>query len=165
MRIFTLSTALTSPRSRQFATASARVSDVEDELPDAKTEAVRIDYEDDSIAVDDVCQKHGVGLTRLYAMRDRWNWKGRRKARAANRTVLIGRMFGLLDSQITLLEENMKSTGDKEVAVLGNLARTLEKLIDIQDAEKPKRSTKAHSRDMQDIRRQLEKRIDDLTKG
>jgi hypothetical protein len=141
------------------------VSDVDDALPDAKAEAVRIDYENTSIPVDDVCEKHGVPLARLYAMRDRWNWKGRQKPRAVNRTVLIGRMFGLLDNQLTLLEENMKSTGDKEVAVLGNLARTLEKLIEIQDAEKPKRSTKAHSRDMQDIRRQLEKRIDDLTKG
>lgn len=147
-------------------TAGFSVTD-EPEIPLVSfRDAVQIDYCGDALTVAQVATKHGLRGDAIYAMAKKHGWPLRRTATAkVHRPELIKRMFLLLDRQISLMEETMKSIGDKEVAVLGNLARTLEKLIEIEDAQAPKRATKAHSKDMQDIRRKLEKRIDDLTKG
>jgi uncharacterized protein YjcR len=148
-----------------FNIASISLAELGNPAPVFDWAAIKSDYEAGGMTVTAVAEKHGVAIAALHAERKRAGWTLRRIVSTTNRTSLIGRMFRLLDRQITQLEETMAKSGDKEVAVLGNLARTLEKLIEIEDAEKPKRSTKAHSKDMQDIRRKLEKRIDDLTKG
>jgi hypothetical protein len=153
------------PSWRIFKIASISLAELENPAPAFDWAAIRSDYEAGGMKVMAVAVKHGVTVAALRAASKRAGWNLRRVASSTNRSSLISRMFRLLDRQITQLEATMAKSGDKEVAVLGNLARTLEKLIEIEDAEKPKRSTKAHSKDMQDIRRKLEKRIDDLTKG
>ena len=72
-------------------------------------------------------------------------------------------MFRLLERQIKQLEENMTQTGEKEVAVLGKLASTLEKLIDIDNAEL-ERSRTAHrsARKCSNLRNKLAQRIAQL---
>ena len=59
-------------------------------------------------------------------------------------------MFRLLERQIIQLERDMDKTGEKEVAVLGKLASTLEKLIEIDRAERPQPPTR--HKDMQELR-------------
>jgi hypothetical protein len=53
---------------------------------------------------------------------------------------------------------------DKEAVLLGNIARNLEKLIDLDKAQTPGREVKAETAEMQDMRRQLAGRIDALVK-
>jgi hypothetical protein len=144
--------------------ASIFLAELDNPAPGFDWVRVRHGYEVGRMTIKALCTKYGVTADAIQQERERSGWRRRRIA-TPNRSSLINRMFRLLDRQITQLEETMAKSGDKEVAVLGNLARTLEKLIEIDDAEQPKRSTKAHSKDMQDIRRKLEKRIDDLTKG
>jgi hypothetical protein len=127
--------------------------------------AIEHDYYSD-LTLQAVAHKHGMSIRKLYRMRDKLGWPKRRDGpHEVDRLQIINRMFRLLERQIITVEATMKDVTDKEVAVLGNLVRTLEKLIDIEKAQAPKVTTKAHSEDMHDIRKQLEKRINDLTKS
>jgi hypothetical protein len=85
--------------------------------------------------------------------------------RAIDRGAIIGRMFRLLDRQIIQLEHDMTSTGEKEVAVLGKLASTLEKLIDIDNAETAGQPARGPGKDMRDLRNKLAARIEQLKRG
>ena len=76
------------------------------------------------------CDWSSDGALPIYARR-RFGWPSRHQ-RASQRQKLIGRMFNVLENQIRQIESNeMNLSCDKEVALLGNLARTLEKLIEL----------------------------------
>ncbi len=80
-----------------------------------------------------------------------------------DRDILIGLMLGVLERQITHLENvEMTATGDKEVVVLGKLASTLEKLIDIEDRAK---APAGQGEDMQALRTKLARRIENLKRS
>jgi hypothetical protein len=91
-------------------------------------------------------------------------WRRRNRRHQADRTGIITRMFGILEQQVILLENSMRQAGEKEVAVLGKLASTLEKLIQIDNAaaEKPK---EASTKEMTDLRNRLAERIEQLKRA
>lgn len=124
-------------------------------------EAVRIDYLAESISLRAIQRKHGLTEAAL-----RWGIRTRdwphRSLRPVGRTRIITRMFRMLERQITQLEKNMTSTGDKEVTVLGKLAGTLEKLIDIESKAGAGKPVRKQTREMLDIRNRLIKRIEQL---
>ena len=86
----------------------------------------------------------------------------------AMRRILIDRVMVILERQIEFaekkLEEKEDRQVDKEAVLLGNIARNLEKLIDLDKAQQPGREVKAENAEMQDMRRQLAGRIDALVK-
>lgn len=82
-----------------------------------------------------------------------------------DRPALISRLFKVLEKQIQLLEENMASPGDKEVALLGTITRNLEKLIDLDRKEDGGKTDKLRSREIDDLRQKLVARIDQLRKA
>lgn len=80
-----------------------------------------------------------------------------------SRARLIGQMFRVLGRQITQLEsEHMTQIGDKEVALLGNMVRSLDKLIELDNEEKAKKPRRTSSRQIGDLREKLAARIDQL---
>ena len=57
----------------------------------------------------------------------------------------------------------MGDIGDKEVGLLGNMARTLEKLIEVQGQKRTGTGpSEAQRKDMADLRRRLGDRIEQL---
>lgn len=85
--------------------------------------------------------------------------------RSVTRSALIKRLFRLLERQIAQLETNMTDPGDKEVAVLGNLTRNLEKLIELDLKEKSRSGKTAKRTDMDTLRQKLADRIEQLRKA
>lgn len=63
------------------------------------------------------------------------------------------------------LGSKTRPTDAKEVTVLGNLARNLDKLIALEKADATGRSSAPETAEMREIREKLAKRIDELTKG
>jgi hypothetical protein len=120
---------------------------------------VAVDYFYDHITIQALCRKHRITRGELLyrAMRHRWKTV---RGNYTDRGILIGMMLGVLELQIGHLEEvEMTKTGEKEVAVLGKLATTLEKLIDIEDKSRRPAGT---GENMQDIRNKLARRIENL---
>jgi hypothetical protein len=124
---------------------------------------VRVDYEALGITRAAICRKHGITRAELAAKAKLSRWSAAR-TNDTDRAILIGMMLGVLEAQIGQLEAaaEMTATGDKEVAVLGKLATTLEKLIEIEDKGQGNAAPRRATADMKALRNKLARRIDQL---
>ncbi len=130
--------------------------------PDWKT--IETEYLQGDLSVALICEKHNISSSCLNNARRRLGWPGRYQQRTTQRQKLIGRMFNVLENQIKQIEsKQMNLSGDKEVALLGNLARTLEKLIEL-DAKQLLASKPdiGENKDMKALRQKLALRINQL---
>ncbi|RYE81805.1 MAG: hypothetical protein EOP19_17810 [Hyphomicrobiales bacterium] len=129
------------------------------ERPGPDWEGAALDYLYARLTIAAICRKYGVSRGELLQRAVRHKWKTLRTD-DTDREILIGMMLGVLEQQIGHLEKTeMTQTGDKEVAVLGKLATTLEKLIDIEDKSRAPAGT---GENMQELRNKLARRIENL---
>ena len=126
--------------------------------------AIRAEYKHGEEIVRVIAERHGVSCGAVNWRVRRDLWARRNRTGQVDRPLIIKRMFVLLERQVIQLGVDMKETGEKEVAVLGRLATTLEKLIEIDDAAAG-RARPAQSRKMRDLRDQLAQRIEQLKRG
>jgi hypothetical protein len=126
-------------------------------------DAVGRDYYDTNLPILALCTKHDLTAAEFRRARDQLGWR-RRHVPKISRSVLINRMFRLLDRGIKQLEDTMTTTGHQEVMVLNHLANTLGKLIEIEGSAN-KRATPRQTRDMHDIREKLVQRIEELKRA
>ena len=134
--------------------------DETDDKPPVDWAAVRADYEtgEETLAV--IAARHGTTPSALSWRAKKQLWPSRYRTGNVDRPQIIKRMFRVLELQVLALEGNMEQTGEKEVAVLGKLASTLEKLIDIDNAAS---ATKPRARkDIEELRNKLAQRIAQL---
>ena len=132
-------------------------------LPEIDWAAVRVDYEQLAITRNAVCRKHKISMGQLLERAWKARWE-RPDGELTDRNILINKLLALLEAQLDQLEQTMSAAVDKEVNVLGGLAKNLKELIGMQKAERGGKTDDAETREMQDIRRKLAKRIDALTK-
>jgi len=129
------------------------------ERPEPNWDLVAVDYLYDHMTIPALCRRHRISRGELLRRAARHKWKTLRQ-HDTDRLILINEMLGVLELQIGHLEEaKMTQTGEKEVAVLGKLATTLEKLIDIEDKSKAPAGT---GENMQELRNKLARRIENL---
>lgn len=126
--------------------------------------AIRAEYENTKLTVETIMDKHGVSRTRLYAMAQAEEWTPRQSFDRSGRRGVIARMRRVLERQLTFMEAEMDGSSDKEVALLGNMVKTLEKLIELDAKDKQKEPSKQQSREMAQLRQKLAARIDQLKK-
>lgn len=125
---------------------------------------IRLDYEGEGQTIREIAAHHHVSTRSLYKHAAEEGWRRRNAHRQVDRSAIITRMFRVLERQIISLDNNMKQTGEKEVAVLGKLASTLEKLIDIDNAAAPPNPV-VQQHDMKELRHKLARRIAQLKAG
>lgn len=122
-------------------------------------DVVAEDYRWGRLTIPAICRKHRIARNELLQRAAKNKWKTVRDDNT-DRDILIGMMLGALEQQIGHLETiEMTKSGEKEVAVLGKLATTLEKLIDIEDRSRTPAGTRE---DMQEIRNKLARRLENL---
>ncbi len=135
---------------------------------EADWDAVRLDYVQGAMTVPEIEDKHGVTRTQLYWRRARENWP-RRNAGHASRATLIKRLMKLLEKQIAELEDDMakpdRTISDKEVALLGNLTRNLEKLTELDRKERGPGKPARNSAEIEVLRKKIAARLSELKKG
>ena len=124
--------------------------------------AVRADYEARSKKVTDILQEYGIISDDLYARIECEDWRRRTKTHAPTRHTLILKLFRILERKIEQVETTMDQPLDKEVAILGNLTRNLEKLIELDDVEKSRRGHRTKRADIDAMREKLVRRIEQL---
>jgi len=126
--------------------------------------AVRAAYEVPGETIAAIAKRFGTSTRAIHKHALDEGWSRRYEGRQVDRSGIITRMFRVLQRQIVFMEENMTQAGEKEVAVLGKLASTLEKLIQIDDAaaEKPK---PANTKEMTNLRNRLAERIEQLKRA
>lgn len=138
------------------------------EDPGVDWSAVRADYEAGELSLGEIAGRHGVKDHHIRYRREREGWRVR-LGRRTEPGALVGRMLGLLDRQIRELERRMKDHGtmetgpgaEKDVALLSNMARTLEKLLELDAAGRAGRKGRLVP-PIEDLREQLAKRLEAL---
>ncbi len=122
---------------------------------------IRQAYESGEGTIARICEQFAVtkGALEYRARRDRWIGRQARDANA--RSLLLGRMFKVLDGQVQHLESaDMTSNVEKQTVLLGTMAKTLEKLIELDHADRGNKP--AQKKDIRDLRNKLAARIDQL---
>lgn len=124
--------------------------------------AVRLDYEAGEMTIFEIVRHHQLRLAQLETRARKNKWV-RRSGPEADRRILVFKLFSLLERQMDLLEEAMERGEKVEKAVLGELVRGLERVIELQKADKSTGSD-TETAEMARIRRELAARINAITK-
>ncbi len=124
---------------------------------------VRSDYESKNGTITQICGRYGItyGQFRGAFLREKWS---RRNRRQVDRSALIEALYRELERLIMRLGSRTRPPDNKEVTLLGNLARNLDKLIDLDRADAAGKSGTSETAEMRDIREKLAERINALTK-
>lgn len=134
-------------------------------------DAVRVDY-DAGMAQSNIEARHGITHSALNWHIKTALWPPRRKSSVIDRPMIITRMFRVLERQVMDLEMEMADmtkratrSGDREVVLLGKLAGTLDKLMDLDGRAGEGRRTKTRTKEMKDIHHKLIERIEQLKRA
>jgi hypothetical protein len=124
-------------------------------------DAVRRDFEAGTLTRNAVAKRYRMPFKQLveYARANKWV---RPETEAVDRQILIFKLLALMERQMDLVSEQMDS-GKYEAGVLGNLVRDLDRLIGIEKAEVRPKPTVTDTREMEMLKRKLEKRIRAIT--
>jgi hypothetical protein len=128
-------------------------------------EPLRFDYESKNGTLLQLEERHSITAGQLRGAIKRGGWT-RRNRRRVDRSALIEALYQALERQVMKLGRKLNPTDVKEVALLGSLARNLDKLMALEKADAAaSRAGTAETAEMRDIRQKLAKRINELTKG
>ncbi len=121
--------------------------------------ALQGEYEEKILTIVALCAKYDISRSRLYELARQHGWRLRSPKRV-DRNDLIERLLRLVQAQIGYLETQMRKKTSDHAAMLGRLVNTLDKLIELKDADdsgrsKPVRASKA----MTDLRAKIADRI------
>lgn len=125
--------------------------------------AVRVEYEAGEELIKVIAARHGITQSQIDWRSRREAWVPRQRGARVDRGAIVGRLFRLLDRQTMAMEKMMSDEPDREMAALGKLVTTLEKLIEI-DERTARKAPRRQSVDAEGLRRKLAERIDRLVK-
>ena len=126
---------------------------------------VRADAEDDRLTESQICRKHKVTADEYRMRMRREGWRVDHREPELELAMLIRRLFVVVERHIERLEVvDMSETGEKEATVLSKIVATMDKLIEIRRQSAARRG-RHETREMQDLRNQMARRIDRLKRG
>jgi hypothetical protein len=121
--------------------------------------AVQMDYEQSNGLLSEICVRHGISEAQLRHRRERHGWQMRNEW-TLKVGPLLNRMMRVLDGQVRQLEKAMAEPVDRNAALLSTMTKTLEKLIELDDAHRSKKPSQR--REHSDLRNKLAARIEQL---
>ena len=112
-----------------------------------------------------ICHRHGISPEQLVDRIRTHKWSVPEDRSAEDRALLVRKLMVGLETQLAGLEAGgMGQTGDK-VATLQKLTATLDKLLEIERQVAGNRPPRRQSREMQELRSKIAKRLDELKIG
>ncbi|UJW85510.1 hypothetical protein [Devosia sp. SL43] len=121
--------------------------------------SIRHAYENGDGTIKQICERFGVTKGSLEHRQRVDRWIPRLTTNANNQSVLLARLFAVLEAQVTKLSNTKGETlGDKEANQLSEMIKNFDKLSTIEAADTSKGGP-AQKKDMRDLRDKLAKRI------
>lgn len=121
--------------------------------------AVQAAYEAGEMPQKEIWETFKVTAAKIRYRRQSEHWAMPTKRRVARGT-LITAMMRVLAKQIETLEKQMPEQIDKEATLLGTMAKTLEKLIQLEKGEAGQRPVQ---KDLSALRLKVAKRLEQLS--
>ena len=132
---------------------------------DVDPELVRVDYEGKDLLLIAVCKKHRISNSTLNRMVARYGWTMRAPHRI-DPNDLIMRMFDAVDAQMKDLETITTDYGTTHANMLNRLVTTLDRLIEIKDADaRRNRQSGKPSKEIAELRSKIAHRIAELSQS
>ncbi|WP_240232892.1 hypothetical protein [Devosia lacusdianchii] len=126
--------------------------------------AIRRAYEHGEETIREICVRFGVTKGSLENRYRKERWISRLANKANRQRSTLGRLFAVLERQVTKLANTSGETlGDKEAQQLTELIKNFDKISTIAN-EETKVDAPREKRDMRDIRDKLAKRIDQFNR-
>lgn len=110
-----------------------------------------------------ICAQYGITTKRL-ADRIRANkWDVPEDVTAHDHSLVLNQLFFVLERQVQhLTKVDMTGPGDREVATLQRLTATLDRLIALDRQVTGRQSERRESKEMQELRGRIARRLDEL---
>lgn len=109
-----------------------------------------------------ICQRHVISLEQLSEHIRTHKWSVPEERSVEDRALLVRKLLVGLETQLEGLKAGtMAETGDR-VAMLQKLTTTLDKLLEIERQVAGNRPPRRQSREMQELRLKIAKRLDEL---
>ena len=109
-----------------------------------------------------ICEQHGITLEQLKEHIRTHKWDVAEDASEADRLLLLRKLFVGLERQLARLREAMVERPEDQVGAMQRLTTTFTKLLELErrmNAGKPERR---QSRQMQELRARIAKRLEEL---
>jgi hypothetical protein len=127
--------------------------------------AIRDEYENRVGTLDQLAARHGVTRSAISWRARRDCWRGRNTATGSSGPALKARLLRLIERQLFHLEKETGRMNDKDIAAMGRLAATLEKLMTGETKVRSKAAPKQPPQEMRDLRDKLMARIERLSRS
>ncbi|HEV7276133.1 MAG TPA: hypothetical protein VGN80_07595 [Devosiaceae bacterium] len=126
---------------------------------------IRVEYENRIGTLEELATRHGVTRAAICWRARRDCWRGRNRAVGSSEPALKVRLLRLIERQLFHLEQETGKMSEKDIAVMGRLAATLEKVMAGETKIRSKAPPRQPPREMRDLRDKLMARIERLSRG
>lgn len=127
-------------------------------------EQIRLAYEETAETMDDMAKRFGVARSSISQRMRTDGWMRRRRVVVVDARTLIRRMYRLIERVLVRMERAEEPMNEKDAGVLNRMAATLERLMEIEARapEPPKRGAVKETAEMQQIRKTIARRLEQL---
>lgn len=125
---------------------------------------IRIAYEETTETLPKMAERFGVAKSSISQHVRTDGWLRRNKAVVVDARALIRRMYRLVERVLVRMERAGEPMNEKDAGVLTRMAATLDRLMEIEarSPEPPKRGAVKETAEMQQIRKTIARRLEQL---
>lgn len=109
-----------------------------------------------------ICERHRISLEQLTEHIRTHKWDVPEDASEADRLLLVRKLFVGLERQLARLREAMMASPEDQVGAMQKLTTTLTKLLELERRINANRPERRQSRQMQELRARIAKRLEEL---
>jgi hypothetical protein len=121
-------------------------------------------YQETTESLDDLAARFRVSKSAISWRARRNGWIMRNRPAGTSGPALIVRIYRLLERQLVQMERTEGPMSDKDAAILVRIATTVNRLIEVEGKapKKPPRNASHESSEMQQIRKTVARRLEQL---
>jgi hypothetical protein len=121
-------------------------------------------YQETTASLDELAVRFGVTRSSISWRARRHGWIMRNRPAGTSGPALIVRIYRLLERQLVQMERAEGPMSDKDAAILVRIATTVNRLIEVEAKapRKPPRNAAHESNEMQEIRKTVARRLEQL---
>jgi hypothetical protein len=125
---------------------------------------VRIAYEQSPEKLEDMARRFGVARSSISIRVRTDGWMRRRRTTVIDARNIVRRMYRLIEKVLVRMERSEEPMNEKDAGVLNRMAATLERLMDVEakSPEPPTRGAVKETAEMQQIRKTIARRLEQL---
>ncbi|MDB5541083.1 MAG: hypothetical protein JWQ89_2810 [Devosia sp.] len=121
-------------------------------------------YQDTTESLDGLAERFGVSRSAISWRARRHGWVMRNRPAGTSGPSLINRIYRLLERQLVQMERAEGTMSEKDAATLVRMATAVDRLIEAESKapRKPPRNAAHESTEMQEIRKTIARRLEQL---